>query len=89
MQQVIHLLLKSHFFYVLQVVENVDNIKQIEVNTSGRAEFEFNMKLKDTNSKIYLYKVSANGFTLITNNVIYHKKKQQQQKENSLLFPER
>lgn len=65
--------LKSHFFYVLQVAENVDNIKQIEVNTSGKAEFEFNMTLKDKNSKIYLYKVSANGFTLI-NNVIYHKK---------------
>ncbi|XP_048054895.1 immunoglobulin-like and fibronectin type III domain-containing protein 1 isoform X2 [Megalobrama amblycephala] len=39
-----------------KVVENVDNIKQIEVNTSGSAEFEFNMKLKDTNSQIYLYK---------------------------------
>ncbi|XP_043096965.1 immunoglobulin-like and fibronectin type III domain-containing protein 1 [Puntigrus tetrazona] len=39
-----------------KVVENVDNMKQIEVKTSGRAEFEFDMKLKDRNSKIYLYK---------------------------------
>ncbi|XP_073708683.1 immunoglobulin-like and fibronectin type III domain-containing protein 1 [Garra rufa] len=39
-----------------KVVENVDNMKQIEVKTSGRAEFEFNMKLKEPNSKIYLYK---------------------------------
>ncbi|KAF4112495.1 hypothetical protein G5714_007290 [Onychostoma macrolepis] len=39
-----------------KVVENVENMKQIEVKTSGRAEFEFDMKLKDTNSQIYLYK---------------------------------
>ncbi|XP_039503266.1 immunoglobulin-like and fibronectin type III domain-containing protein 1 [Pimephales promelas] len=39
-----------------KVVQNVDNMKQIEVTTSGRAEFEFDMKIKDQNSKIYLYK---------------------------------
>ncbi|XP_067314698.1 immunoglobulin-like and fibronectin type III domain-containing protein 1 [Pseudorasbora parva] len=39
-----------------KVIENIDNMKQIEVKTSGRAEFEFDMKLKDQNSKIYLYK---------------------------------
>ncbi len=44
------------------MAENVENMKQIEVKTSGRAEFEFDMKLKDANSKIYLYKVSSNGF---------------------------
>uniref|UniRef100_A0A8C2Q554 Ig-like domain-containing protein n=1 Tax=Cyprinus carpio TaxID=7962 RepID=A0A8C2Q554_CYPCA len=40
-----------------------DEIIKIEVKTSGRAEFEFNMKPKDPNSKIYLYKVSSNVFT--------------------------
>uniref|UniRef100_A0A9J7ZQ99 Immunoglobulin like and fibronectin type III domain containing 1, tandem duplicate 4 n=1 Tax=Cyprinus carpio carpio TaxID=630221 RepID=A0A9J7ZQ99_CYPCA len=39
-----------------KVVENVGNMKPIEVKTSGRAEFEFDMKLKDANSKICLYK---------------------------------
>ncbi|XP_052413995.1 immunoglobulin-like and fibronectin type III domain-containing protein 1 [Carassius gibelio] len=39
-----------------KVVEDVGNMKPIEVKTSGRAEFEFDMKLKDTNSKIYLFK---------------------------------
>uniref|UniRef100_A0A673GY12 Immunoglobulin like and fibronectin type III domain containing 1, tandem duplicate 4 n=1 Tax=Sinocyclocheilus rhinocerous TaxID=307959 RepID=A0A673GY12_9TELE len=39
-----------------KVVENVGNMKQIEVKTSGRAEFEFDMKLKDADSKINLYK---------------------------------
>uniref|UniRef100_A0A671S9X6 Immunoglobulin like and fibronectin type III domain containing 1, tandem duplicate 4 n=1 Tax=Sinocyclocheilus anshuiensis TaxID=1608454 RepID=A0A671S9X6_9TELE len=39
-----------------KVVENVGNMKQIEVKTSGRTEFEFDMKLKDPNSKMYLYK---------------------------------
>ncbi|XP_056316397.1 immunoglobulin-like and fibronectin type III domain-containing protein 1 [Danio aesculapii] len=39
-----------------KVVENVDNMKPIEVKTSGRAEFEFDMKIRDPNSKIYMYK---------------------------------
>lgn len=39
-----------------KVVQNIDNMKQIEVKTSGRAEFEFDMKLKDQNSQMYLYK---------------------------------
>lgn len=53
------------------MAENVENMKQIEVKTSGRAEFEFDMKLKDANSKIYLYKVNSNGFyTDKKNNVI-------------------
>uniref|UniRef100_A0A672R9V9 Immunoglobulin like and fibronectin type III domain containing 1, tandem duplicate 4 n=1 Tax=Sinocyclocheilus grahami TaxID=75366 RepID=A0A672R9V9_SINGR len=39
-----------------KVVENVGNMNQIEVKTSGRAEFEFDMKLKDANSQINLYK---------------------------------
>ncbi|KAI7808166.1 putative immunoglobulin-like and fibronectin type III domain-containing protein 1, partial [Triplophysa rosa] len=39
-----------------KVVEKVDNMKPIEINTSGRAEFEFDMKLNDPNSKIYVYK---------------------------------
>ncbi|XP_072539452.1 immunoglobulin-like and fibronectin type III domain-containing protein 1 [Salminus brasiliensis] len=39
-----------------KVAEKVENTKQIEVKTSGKAEFEFNMKLKDPNSNIYLYK---------------------------------
>lgn len=41
------------------MVQNIDNMKQIEVKTSGRAEFEFDMKLKDQNSQMYLYKVSS------------------------------
>ncbi|XP_072539453.1 immunoglobulin-like and fibronectin type III domain-containing protein 1 [Salminus brasiliensis] len=39
-----------------KVVEKVENLKQIEVKTSGNAEFELDMKLKDPNSKIFLYK---------------------------------
>ncbi|XP_065135800.2 immunoglobulin-like and fibronectin type III domain-containing protein 1 isoform X1 [Paramisgurnus dabryanus] len=39
-----------------KVVEKVDNMKQMEVKTSGRAEFEFEMKLTDPNSKLYVYK---------------------------------
>uniref|UniRef100_A0A8B9JAH4 Immunoglobulin like and fibronectin type III domain containing 1, tandem duplicate 4 n=1 Tax=Astyanax mexicanus TaxID=7994 RepID=A0A8B9JAH4_ASTMX len=39
-----------------KVVETVEKTKPIEIKTSGRAEFEFNMKLKDPNSNIYLYK---------------------------------
>ncbi|XP_036427021.1 immunoglobulin-like and fibronectin type III domain-containing protein 1 isoform X2 [Colossoma macropomum] len=39
-----------------KVVENVENLKQIEVKTNGKAEFEIDMKLKDPNSKIFLYK---------------------------------
>lgn len=43
----------------LQVAEKVENTKQIEVKTNGNAEFEFDMKLRDPNSKIYLYKVRS------------------------------
>ncbi|XP_032404411.1 immunoglobulin-like and fibronectin type III domain-containing protein 1 [Xiphophorus hellerii] len=39
-----------------KVVENLDNIKQIEVKPSGRAEFSFDMKLRDPNSEVNLYK---------------------------------
>uniref|UniRef100_A0A3P9PAI6 Immunoglobulin-like and fibronectin type III domain-containing protein 1 n=1 Tax=Poecilia reticulata TaxID=8081 RepID=A0A3P9PAI6_POERE len=39
-----------------KVVENLDNIKQIEVKSSGRAEFSFDMKLRDPNSEVNLYK---------------------------------
>ncbi|XP_054906429.1 immunoglobulin-like and fibronectin type III domain-containing protein 1 [Poeciliopsis prolifica] len=39
-----------------KVVENLDNMKQIEVKPSGRAEFSFDMKLRDPNSEINLYK---------------------------------
>ncbi|XP_017264022.1 immunoglobulin-like and fibronectin type III domain-containing protein 1 [Kryptolebias marmoratus] len=48
-----------------QVVEKLENVKQIEVKPSGRAEFSFDMKLKDPNSAVNLYKdgtmVSYNG----------------------------
>ncbi|XP_073810623.1 immunoglobulin-like and fibronectin type III domain-containing protein 1 isoform X1 [Danio rerio] len=37
-------------------VEKVHSMKQIEVKTDGTAEFELDMKLKDPNSKILLYK---------------------------------
>lgn len=46
-------------FFTSQVVEKVDNWKQIEVNTSGNAEFELDMKLKDPNSKVYVFKVTC------------------------------
>ncbi|XP_035804879.2 immunoglobulin-like and fibronectin type III domain-containing protein 1 isoform X2 [Amphiprion ocellaris] len=39
-----------------KVVENLDNVKQIEVKPNGRAEFGFDMKLLDPNSAIHLYK---------------------------------
>lgn len=32
-------------------------MKPIEVKPNGKAEFELEMKLKNPNSKIYLYKV--------------------------------
>jgi hypothetical protein len=41
------------------VVENLENVKQIEVKPNGRAEFELDMKLSDPNSKIELFKVSV------------------------------
>lgn len=50
------------FICVLQVVEKIDNMKPIEINTSGRAEFEFDMKLHDPNSKIFVYKVSSTAY---------------------------
>lgn len=52
------------------MVENVDNLKPIEVKTSGRAEFEFDMRIRDPNSKIYMYKVSSYGLALIVSNVM-------------------
>ncbi|XP_062853503.1 immunoglobulin-like and fibronectin type III domain-containing protein 1 [Trichomycterus rosablanca] len=39
-----------------KVVEDVENLKHIELNPHGNAEFELDMKLKDPNNKIYLYK---------------------------------
>ncbi|XP_047669328.1 immunoglobulin-like and fibronectin type III domain-containing protein 1 isoform X1 [Tachysurus fulvidraco] len=37
-------------------VETVGNMKPIEIKPNGRAEFELDMKLKNPNSNIYLYK---------------------------------
>ncbi|XP_060775407.1 immunoglobulin-like and fibronectin type III domain-containing protein 1 isoform X2 [Neoarius graeffei] len=37
-------------------VEKVENMKPIEIKRNGKAEFELDMKLKNPNSKIYLYK---------------------------------
>uniref|UniRef100_A0A673GZ49 Immunoglobulin-like and fibronectin type III domain-containing protein 1 n=1 Tax=Sinocyclocheilus rhinocerous TaxID=307959 RepID=A0A673GZ49_9TELE len=37
-------------------VEKIHSLKQIEVKTDGTAEFELDMKLKDPNSKILLFK---------------------------------
>ena len=42
---------------MVQVVENLENVKQIEVKPNGRAEFELNMKISDPNSAIELFKV--------------------------------
>jgi len=42
-----------------QVVEQLDNLKQIEVQPNGRAEFSLDMKLHDPDSAINLYKVSS------------------------------
>ncbi|XP_029946943.1 immunoglobulin-like and fibronectin type III domain-containing protein 1 [Salarias fasciatus] len=39
-----------------KVVEQVDNVKQIEVKPNGRAEFSLDMTLTDPNSSINLYK---------------------------------
>ncbi|XP_051931015.1 immunoglobulin-like and fibronectin type III domain-containing protein 1 [Hippocampus zosterae] len=39
-----------------KVVENLGNVKQIEIKPRGRAEFSLDMTLRDPNSKIYLYK---------------------------------
>ncbi|XP_078026390.1 immunoglobulin-like and fibronectin type III domain-containing protein 1 [Epinephelus lanceolatus] len=39
-----------------KVVEQLENVKQIEVKPSGRAEFGFDMKLHDPNSAINLFK---------------------------------
>uniref|UniRef100_A0A3P9HI47 Immunoglobulin-like and fibronectin type III domain-containing protein 1 n=1 Tax=Oryzias latipes TaxID=8090 RepID=A0A3P9HI47_ORYLA len=39
-----------------KVVEKLDNVKQIQVKPSGRAEFSFDMKLVDNNSAINIYK---------------------------------
>lgn len=45
--------------FSLKYVEKVHSMKPIEVKMDGIAEFELDMKLKDPNSKILLYKVSA------------------------------
>ncbi|KAG7477825.1 hypothetical protein MATL_G00073710 [Megalops atlanticus] len=37
-------------------IERLSNLKHIEVKGIGMAQFEFDMELKDPNSKIYLYK---------------------------------
>uniref|UniRef100_A0A3B3C1V5 Immunoglobulin like and fibronectin type III domain containing 1, tandem duplicate 2 n=1 Tax=Oryzias melastigma TaxID=30732 RepID=A0A3B3C1V5_ORYME len=42
-----------------KVVEKLDNVKQIQVKPSGRAEFSFDMKLVDNNSSINIYKDGA------------------------------
>ncbi|XP_028303350.1 immunoglobulin-like and fibronectin type III domain-containing protein 1 [Gouania willdenowi] len=39
-----------------KVVEKVENVQQIEMKPNGRAEFSMDMKLRDSNSKIDLYK---------------------------------
>uniref|UniRef100_A0A8C6LZP4 Immunoglobulin like and fibronectin type III domain containing 1, tandem duplicate 2 n=1 Tax=Nothobranchius furzeri TaxID=105023 RepID=A0A8C6LZP4_NOTFU len=39
-----------------KVVEGLDNVKQIEMKPTGRAEFSFDMKLRDPNNAVNLYK---------------------------------
>ncbi|XP_038134422.1 immunoglobulin-like and fibronectin type III domain-containing protein 1 [Cyprinodon tularosa] len=39
-----------------KVVESLDNVKQIEVKPSGNAEFSFDLKMRDPNSSVNLYK---------------------------------
>uniref|UniRef100_A0A3Q2QU41 Immunoglobulin-like and fibronectin type III domain-containing protein 1 n=1 Tax=Fundulus heteroclitus TaxID=8078 RepID=A0A3Q2QU41_FUNHE len=39
-----------------KVVEKLENVKQIEMKSTGRAEFSFDMKLRDPNSAVNLYK---------------------------------
>ncbi|XP_068598129.1 immunoglobulin-like and fibronectin type III domain-containing protein 1 [Brachionichthys hirsutus] len=39
-----------------KLVETLENVKQIEVKPNGRAEFSLDMKLRDPNSEINLYK---------------------------------
>ncbi len=46
-------------FSVFKYVEKIHSLKQIEVKTDGTAEFELDVKLKDPNSKILLFRVSA------------------------------
>lgn len=50
-----------------QVVEKLENVKQIEVKPNGRAEFSMDMKLWDSNSTVNLYKVRIK--MIIFNNV--------------------
>lgn len=56
---------KSHVslscVFLLQVVEKLENVKQIEVKPNGRAEFSLDMTLHDPNSAINLYKVGLKG----------------------------
>lgn len=48
---------RSMEFHFLQVVERLCNLKPIEMRDDGGAEFELEMSLKDSSSKIFLFKV--------------------------------
>lgn len=52
------------------MVEKLSNLKPIELNASGGAEFELEMSLKDPTSKIFLYKV--NGCTMHADVIVSH-----------------
>ncbi|KAJ8395360.1 hypothetical protein AAFF_G00033450 [Aldrovandia affinis] len=43
--------------YIMQFVENLSNLRHIEVKPNGSAEFEFEMDLKNPLSQVYLYKI--------------------------------
>lgn len=52
-------------------MEKLCNLKPIELKPTGAAEFELEMSLKDTNSKIFLFKVGAYILTVtLSSNVI-------------------
>lgn len=63
-----HIQYEKSLNFSLKYVEKIHSMKQIEVKTDGTAEFELDMKLKDANSQIFLYKVSA--LNKISSNVI-------------------
>lgn len=44
-----------------QFIEQLSNLKPIEIKPGGGAQFEFEMTLKDPNSKLFLFKVSLNN----------------------------
>lgn len=52
-------------FNFLQVVERLCNLKPIEMRDDGGAEFELEMSLKDSSSKIFLYKVRCSILNLL------------------------